>query len=344
MAPRITEPGRVFGAFGDAAKAVGTADFHRHLLGALRTLAPWDAADVVRYSGFAAPDFLHVDGLSQAVIEVYLSGFYRFDPFYHWWRERGRGAVVTLRRLSGPSDLEGEYFTGFLPRSGMVDELGVFLPSVGRTAIALFLESATKHFGQRDIARVEAAFPLFAGLNEAHVARSLADLRQGGDGAEQRAIAIIDRDGRAVFASPAWRAAEAAHPDLRALKMDASLRAGERRRTAAGLVHAEALGARSSLAPNGILLVLEAGVPALPPLDFDAAFEGFSTGRLTRRETQIARLILTGYPTDAIAKALGIGRGTVKNHRRRLYDKLDITTERELFSLFLAYLATPRPG
>ncbi len=57
---------------------------------------------------------------------------------------------------------------------------------------------------------------------------------------------------------------------------------------------------------------------------------------------RITRLILTGYPTDAIAKALGIGRGTVKNHRRRLYDRLDITTERELFSLFLAYLATPR--
>ena len=36
-----------------------------------------------------------------------------------------------------------------------------------------------------------------------------------------------------------------------------------------------------------------------------------------------------------IASRLRISSGTVRNHRCRLYDKLDITTERELFFLFL---------
>lgn len=53
--------------------------------------------------------------------------------------------------------------------------------------------------------------------------------------------------------------------------------------------------------------------------------------QLSTREREIVRLILAGHTTDGIAGKLGLARGTVKNHRRSIYDKLDITTERELF-------------
>lgn len=56
---------------------------------------------------------------------------------------------------------------------------------------------------------------------------------------------------------------------------------------------------------------------------------------LTRREAEITGLSLRGYPNAAIARSLSITAGAVKNHKLRLYRKLDITTERELFSLFL---------
>jgi DNA-binding CsgD family transcriptional regulator len=52
---------------------------------------------------------------------------------------------------------------------------------------------------------------------------------------------------------------------------------------------------------------------------------------LSARERQLVQLILSGYPTASIAKRLGLSLGTVKNHRHRIYEKLDITTERELF-------------
>ena len=45
-------------------------------------------------------------------------------------------------------------------------------------------------------------------------------------------------------------------------------------------------------------------------------------------------------PSDGdIAERLGITVGTVKNHRRRIYEKLDITTERELFLQFFQHRA-----
>ncbi|HEV7252728.1 MAG TPA: LuxR C-terminal-related transcriptional regulator [Mesorhizobium sp.] len=55
---------------------------------------------------------------------------------------------------------------------------------------------------------------------------------------------------------------------------------------------------------------------------------------LSGREKQVVKMILAGHPTATVAKRLGITVGTAKNHRRRIYEKLDITTERELFLQF----------
>jgi DNA-binding CsgD family transcriptional regulator len=59
---------------------------------------------------------------------------------------------------------------------------------------------------------------------------------------------------------------------------------------------------------------------------------------LTDREQQVVLLTLQGYPVIGIAQKLGLSRGTVKNHRLAIYRKLDITTERELFGVYMAAL------
>ena len=56
---------------------------------------------------------------------------------------------------------------------------------------------------------------------------------------------------------------------------------------------------------------------------------------LSERERQVVSLILAGHPTAGIARKLGLSPGTVKNHRRNIYSKLDITTERELFIQYI---------
>jgi DNA-binding CsgD family transcriptional regulator len=64
---------------------------------------------------------------------------------------------------------------------------------------------------------------------------------------------------------------------------------------------------------------------------------------LSPRERQLVQLILAGHPTAAIAVKLGIAAGTVKNHRRHIYQKLDITSERELFLQFIDRPAAQEP-
>ena len=66
--------------------------------------------------------------------------------------------------------------------------------------------------------------------------------------------------------------------------------------------------------------------------------------RLTRRERQVAGLLLQGLDTEAIAAELGIGSGTVKNHRKHLYGKLRLGSRAELFSFFLNHLITAPSG
>ena len=64
-------------------------------------------------------------------------------------------------------------------------------------------------------------------------------------------------------------------------------------------------------------------------------FENFGEGLLTERERQITQLLLRGHSTKSVARELGIAPGTVMVHKRNLFAKLGITSQYELFSLFI---------
>ena len=104
------------------------------------------------------------------------------------------------------------------------------------------------------------------------------------------------------------------------------------------VLHGEPLGDDVFLAPGGRIHTLEdvAQSPAtISPRQAAALYRDV----LTPRECEVVALIFEGHPTFTIAQHLGLSVGTVKNHRRRLYGKLDITTERELFLLYIEALS-----
>lgn len=67
----------------------------------------------------------------------------------------------------------------------------------------------------------------------------------------------------------------------------------------------------------------------------EAAMDKFGSSILTRRECDVARMILRGHSSKSAAPRLGISPETVKLHRRNLYAKLEISSQTELFSLFI---------
>ncbi len=71
----------------------------------------------------------------------------------------------------------------------------------------------------------------------------------------------------------------------------------------------------------------------------DHLFEDFGRGLLSPREREVALLILKGHSSESIGYHLGISTATVKTHRQKLYAKLNLSTQQELFSTFLRGLS-----
>jgi DNA-binding CsgD family transcriptional regulator len=70
----------------------------------------------------------------------------------------------------------------------------------------------------------------------------------------------------------------------------------------------------------------------------ELAFEHFGQGVLSPREQMVVQLVLRGHSAASIARNLDIAEGTVKNHRKSVYAKLGISSQRELFSRFIQYM------
>lgn len=66
-----------------------------------------------------------------------------------------------------------------------------------------------------------------------------------------------------------------------------------------------------------------------------AALNSFGSSLLTEREAQVIKLVLHGHSTKTLAEKLSISMETVKLHRKHAYSKLEVSSQAELFYLFL---------
>jgi DNA-binding CsgD family transcriptional regulator len=71
----------------------------------------------------------------------------------------------------------------------------------------------------------------------------------------------------------------------------------------------------------------------------EAAFGSFGQEALTQREREIVRLLLAGHSTKSAARELDISDGTVKVHRKHIYQRLEVSSQSQLFRLFLDHVA-----
>ncbi|KAA1189567.1 helix-turn-helix transcriptional regulator [Pseudohalioglobus sediminis] len=73
-----------------------------------------------------------------------------------------------------------------------------------------------------------------------------------------------------------------------------------------------------------------------------SALESFGSSLLTERETQVINLVLHGHSTKTVADKLSISMETVKLHRKHAYAKLEVSSQAELFYLFLDSLMSAK--
>ena len=74
------------------------------------------------------------------------------------------------------------------------------------------------------------------------------------------------------------------------------------------------------------------------------AYRHFGASVLTEREREVVQLLLRGNSAKAIARALQISPETARNHLKRIYPKLGVASQAELFALFFKALEQVAPG
>jgi len=334
-------PRKAFAAFGLAAANILSPDFHDHLLRAAASLVPHDLLSIIRYSRFAAPDFFACQDYTREFVDLYNREFYRYDPYYRYWKEGGGPGVKPMSRILTVLKLRERYVNAVLAEANISDEVSILLPPIGSCCLALFIDRCCGKFSKADIARLEAAYPLIAGLQEAHVASLKCGIWSESDEVSNalpmaRPTRILDRDHTEVFQNPAWQQLLGRDGPQLVRAIDRLPKAGAGQVTFHGdlVLHRAALPPGFGLAPGGWIEMVEPlGRTPRHPDHF--ALPPELSASLTPREADIVRLILQGYPSTSIADKLGVSRGTIKNHRLRLYEKLDITSEREIFLRYI---------
>jgi DNA-binding CsgD family transcriptional regulator len=69
-----------------------------------------------------------------------------------------------------------------------------------------------------------------------------------------------------------------------------------------------------------------------------AIFNSFGSDRLTEREMEVSNLMVKGFNASEIGDLLGITAGTARNHIKSVYQKLEVSSQRELCGMFIEQL------
>jgi DNA-binding CsgD family transcriptional regulator len=322
-------------SLGRLAARVGHADFYEVALELIGGLVSCDRRLVMRYSRFDRPGFIVNQSLPSNYEASYLDGLYRFDPLFRFVRSGEATGVMTFRdmRESQPVD---SFYDEFFASVMIHDELAVMLPAVGGICIALCFDRDRRRFRDAEVFKLRQLYSLIDTLHRLHIERILIGSRGGSPFDVKMAVLLTDADGRPLFFNPTWETLAGRVDEGKLAAATSAQPSGEHVIDEDHVLHWETFPQSNAVVPGGRIHMIERSSPGYFNANAQVIFRAFADRfHLTPREKEIVWLMLRGYPTSMIAKALAVSPGTVKNHRYRIYFKLDITTEREIFSLFL---------
>src|ERR1019366_2724443 len=76
--------------------------------------------------------------------------------------------------------------------------------------------------------------------------------------------------------------------------------------------------------------------------DRDRRLTSHQSESLTEREQQIVRMVFDGHCNESIAHTLNIAYGTVKIHKKNIYQKLQISSESDLLRMVIGKIDRSR--
>lgn len=318
--------------------AIGTGQFYDRVLALLGTLVDCERRLVIKYSRFAAPEFLVNESLDEESTRNYLGWLYRLDPLLRLVSEGNVPAVTTFAQMRS-EDRSNAFYDEIFKSGKIFDELVLFLEAPGGAYIAFCFDHGSRLATPEEIAAFSAVEPVVAEAHRLHVQNAIAGGLGSIYGDRRVGVLLTDAGGQAIYRNSAWEATVADEQCADLVRLAFSVGQREPSHWHEHVLHWEYLDLDIAQVRSSRILFLESHAPGYLKTDIETALAAFcSQYRLSHRERQIVEKTMLGYPTSLIAEKLELSAGTIKNYKQRLYLKLDITSEREIFSLFMSHL------
>lgn len=317
---------------------IGGDDFYESVIDAVAPLIPCDFWIMARYETAAQPRILSESGMAPRAKSAYADKLWRFDPLARAPLAGEGHRAISLRNLCADGPLDRSYARYLDVDLGIVDELALLLPLNERSFLALCLDRHRSAFDEGELRLASEMLDILLEMHRQHVTRRVE--RQvarcaGFSGGAPAEILILTAQGAPLFESGGW--AEAARQAFDRAGLPAHLASGDRHVIPANggwcLFRPASEGSDALLHDTRIFVLRKEAQDFGSRLDRLARLYG-----LTERQKQIVQLSFEGHHNASIARLLNITVGGVKNHKLRIYDKLDITSERELLPAFLMSL------
>ncbi len=314
---------------------IGRPAFYESMIELLRQMIPCDFWIVARYEDRSRPLIVLENGMGSSAKAAYTDTLWSHDPLQ---RRSGRSLkAVSLSELRDNGDLDQTYRRYVDKTLRIADELALLFPINDRSFLALCLDRQSGVFSQEEVALADELQQMLIEIHHLHMLRvidhHLALLLQRNDLGKSEIMVLSDNN-TVLYKSETWShaAAQAFEREPEPSEIGSNRVAETTGRDGWSLLRLEGSSHDAILAGADIYVLRRTAG------DLSERVEQFARlHSLTGRQKQIVLLCLQGHHNASIAERLDITVGGVKNHKLRLYEKLDVTTERELVSAILAH-------
>lgn len=320
---------------------VGKDDFYEAALETIGGMVSCPRQLMIRYGRFGKPEIVINKSMTESAKKFYLSKLYRLDPLLRLVKTGSSEGVLTFRELR-KTEPDNLFFDELYSSARIYDELAIMLSAPGGVSIAICFDRSDRRFTQAETHRLRQIFPLLKALHALHMERSLLSGRSGFYSDTEFAVMATDHEGTVVLRNNQWEREVGEECEKAILDLSSKKSNGDHFfETSENVAVWEKLNDDHPIIPGGIIHILETRQPGYIEANIANTIETFGDSYgLTNREMDIVALAIKGYSNNQIAKELHISVGAIKNHRYRLYYKLDITSERELFHMFIQYVVS----
>jgi DNA-binding CsgD family transcriptional regulator len=318
-----------------ALRDMGTASFYDSIVEVVRQIIPCDFWIIARYDARGKPLIVSENGMNLKAKTMYSDRLWRRDPLHHACE--GATGAVSLHELRRSGALDTVYSHYLDTTLGIEDELALLFPISDGSFLALCLDRQERIFSEAEVALARELQVILVEMHHQHVLRAIDRqvslfLHRNGFGTPE--ILILGTNSTVLYKSATWSnaAVEAFEREPQPEELCCGRVAETTGRNGWSLTRLREESSDAILAGADVYL-LRRNTTALG----DRVSEFARLHQLTERQHQILALSLQGHPNASIAEKLSISVGGVKNHKLRLYEKLDITSERELLSAVFSH-------